>query len=577
MGAIKGFKLAEPYDPPHQAQLKFIMEGELAETLDNERTLITRAKLTNYRVTGEPEFIVTTPQCVRNNTNELINSPGRLRVETADGRFSIEGEGFLWREANSSLVISNRVHTVIEAGLLDPEHPGSTNRSSNGGAGEVHVYSDHFTYDSEPGLGIYSGNVHVSGTNRDLAMTSALLRVKLPAQERQLHTITAETNVVIDYSGLHATGDRADYWVSNAIARITGHPTWRAAPREGSGDELVIDRTNKFFQANGNAWMKMPGASLGPTTFMLGTNTAVPSSPAAATNQFVEVWSERYEFHTNWGVFRDHVRVVERRGGEEFRQMTCGLLTVTLAGSNELQTLVADGDVVIDQETNRLAGGRAVYTATNGMLELTRKPYWRAGPREGRGDKLQIWRDQMLVSGNAMMRLPASELAESVSSGTNQPRSRPAAAQLAEIYSQDYTLRTNRAVFRGGIYATHPQMNLACERLEVELGTGGGKIVTAEQGVAFDLKDEHDQSMHGAGDKAIYTVRRAGNITNDVLRLIGNPALVQTSNTVGTASVLLLNRATGELVAPNGDYRIQGTGPSFGSNTFVLPKPKISK
>jgi len=34
-------------------------------------------------------------------------------MKTADGQFFTEGEGFLWRQNESILTISNRVHTVI--------------------------------------------------------------------------------------------------------------------------------------------------------------------------------------------------------------------------------------------------------------------------------------------------------------------------------------------------------------------------------------------------------------------------------------------------------------------------------
>ena len=576
LGPIKGFKLAEAYDAPNQSQLKFLIEGTRAEILDKDRTLITTAKLQTFRIDGEAEFLVTTPQCVHNAATESIGSPGPLRVQTADGKFTIEGEGFLWKQTNSSLIISNRVHTIIEPTLLEGTATNEPVSKTSGGSGQVHIYSDRFVYDANPGLGLYSGNVRVTGTNRDLSMTTEVLRVKVPAQERQFQTITAETNVVIDYAGLHGTGQWAEYSASNGIARLRGHPTWRAGLREGRGDELVIDRTNRLFQANGNAWMKVPGASLGPATFLLSTNSSSPQEPTS-TNQVVEVWSDHYEFRTNWGVFGDRVRVHERQNNQDLRQMTCRLLTVTLAGTNELQTLEADGNVVIDQETNRLGGGKAIYTATNGLLEMTQKPYWQSGLRNGRGDKLEITRDQMLVIGNASMRLPAEELAQSPTSGTNQPQAKASSPQFADIYSQEYTLWTNRAVFRGGIYVTHPQMNLVCEKLEAQLGSGEGKTVTAEQGVVFDLKDERGQTLHGAGNKAVYTVGFSGDATNGLLRLTGTPAMVQSTNGLATSSVLLLNRATGDLSAPGGDYHLQGTGPALNTNRFELPKPRISK
>ena len=36
------------------------------------------------------------------------------KLQTGDGKFRVEGDGFLWRQNDSFLTISNHVHTVIE-------------------------------------------------------------------------------------------------------------------------------------------------------------------------------------------------------------------------------------------------------------------------------------------------------------------------------------------------------------------------------------------------------------------------------------------------------------------------------
>jgi hypothetical protein len=37
-------------------------------------------------------------------------------LQNGDGKFVVEGEGFLWRQTNSFLTISNNVRTRIENG-----------------------------------------------------------------------------------------------------------------------------------------------------------------------------------------------------------------------------------------------------------------------------------------------------------------------------------------------------------------------------------------------------------------------------------------------------------------------------
>ena len=46
--------------------------------------------------------------------NGTASSAGRLQVQYRDGKIRVEGEGFLWRQSDSFLTISNHVSTVIE-------------------------------------------------------------------------------------------------------------------------------------------------------------------------------------------------------------------------------------------------------------------------------------------------------------------------------------------------------------------------------------------------------------------------------------------------------------------------------
>ena len=43
-----------------------------------------------------------------------VYSDGRLEAQSGDGRFFFEGQGFLLQQTNSTLTISNRVHTIIK-------------------------------------------------------------------------------------------------------------------------------------------------------------------------------------------------------------------------------------------------------------------------------------------------------------------------------------------------------------------------------------------------------------------------------------------------------------------------------
>jgi hypothetical protein len=113
---VKDFRWPEYYDPPHQNQMKSLLAGAEAQPQANGKFLIKELKLEMYRENGEREVVVEAPECVYDSAQRVARSAGRLQVQTGDGRFLIEGEGFLWQQTNSSLIISNRAHTIVRPG-----------------------------------------------------------------------------------------------------------------------------------------------------------------------------------------------------------------------------------------------------------------------------------------------------------------------------------------------------------------------------------------------------------------------------------------------------------------------------
>jgi len=258
-------------------------------------------------------------------------------------------------------------------------------------------------------------------------------------------------------------------------------------------------------------------------------------------------------------------------------------LTATFTGTNELQRLVAEKNVVIQEEDKRFTGQTAVFTGTNGILELTGPPAptWQAGERRGSGTLVRVdtRQDEMLVSGNASMRLPAEELGEgnSLPSKVRTAQSRTGTKQFGDISCEQYVVRLDKnAVFRGGVHATHPRMNLTCETLTVLAPPPAEKVLIAEQAVVFDLADEKGQKIHGTGDKAVYTNSITSTLTNDLLTLSGNPARLATTTATNENNVIVLDRSRNVLIT-RGDYRLYGTTKAADTNVFGLPKTKLPK
>lgn len=618
----KGFQSADNFGPPNETQIKSLLKGERARPLENGKVQVFQAELSTFNTNGQPELFIRAPECLYDQPNQEVSSPGPLHVQTADGRFSIEGEGFLWQQTNSVLLISNQVHTVVKPELM--EGPNRNARAKEPAkTSPIEIFSHRFEYNRTAGQGVYREAVRVTGTDLDLASGRLTLLVPMSETNRAatLQSVTAQENVALAYGGIHATGDTAVYAAQTGLATLTGHPAWRAEQREGRGDELVIDRTNRIFKANGHAWLRMPGQTFGSSGFLAGTNRlaarttgappgvpalagtnglashtlgvpALAGSPlganrltpaAAATNRWVEINSDNYEFHTNSAVFNHHVQVHELVNNQPAGNLACATLTAHFTGTNELQNLVAEKHVVIREGDKRFAGETAVFNGTNGVLTLTGKPSWKAGTREGNGNELQVdsQRNEMLVRGNASMKLPAEELGQGTAlapAAARKPQSKPETPQVATIFCEEYRVQPERAVFRGGVYATHPRMNWTCEVLTVLAPTKAEKVLIAEQGVTFDLdlaNEKHDK-IHGTGDKAEYTNSITSALTNDLLTLTGSPARLATANATNENNVILLDRARNQLIS-RGNYRVFGTTKAMDTNVFSFPKTSVLK
>jgi hypothetical protein len=113
-GHASDFNTVEYFDPPHERQVRSRVSGAEAVPQPGGLLVVKQFKLETFALDGKPEIVVTAPECVYDALKNMASSPGHLAVRTGDGKFRVEGEGFLWRQNDSLLTISNRVHTVIE-------------------------------------------------------------------------------------------------------------------------------------------------------------------------------------------------------------------------------------------------------------------------------------------------------------------------------------------------------------------------------------------------------------------------------------------------------------------------------
>ncbi len=632
-------KRAEYYGPPNQTRMRSFLEWAQGQPLTNDQYLITEPRLQTFSVQGERTMGVQAPQCVLDTRRGTLSSSGPMQAQLAEGKFSISGDGFLWRQTNSDLVISNHVRTLLHPDLL-----ARASAEAGPGKGPVEILSRQFEYSTNYGQAVWQGDVRVKG--EQLALSCGVLKANLlsgrrdvqslvapstgapapgPRQDTslsqgRLESITAEQEVSVDYAGVQATGDTAIYTAETDQVHLSGHPTWRAQSREGTADKLVLERTNQVLRATGHGVLKMPGQGLARVG-LLSPGGPDPTNAVPAKDQTLEVRSESYIIRTNLAQFRGPVEASERAGDEVRGTMSCGLLTVGFGQTNQLERMVAERQVIIRQEGTQFLAGKAVYEATNGVMELTEQPRWQAGSRQGRGDLIWLSTkpEGMLVVGNASMRLPAEQLAlaevsshgasgRPAASSAGRPAdgatNRPPAARLAGtnppvavITAEEYTVTAGGAVFEQDAHIEHPQMNWSSQTITVQCPEGGkSRHILAERAVRFELTGEKDQTIEGQGDQADYAYSVTNGITNEVMVLTGHPAQLvlrrpaaqsaptgnpaQSKTEQGTVrdTLITLDRTRDRIRTSKGmRWEIHIEAPPMNTNSFRMPEYKLKK
>jgi hypothetical protein len=110
------FTSTEYYEPPHQQQIKSVMSGAEALPQPGGLLVIKQLKLETFDLDGKLEITIMAPECIYDTIKGVANSTGHLQVRIGDGKIRTEGDGFLWRQREQKLIISNNVCTVFENG-----------------------------------------------------------------------------------------------------------------------------------------------------------------------------------------------------------------------------------------------------------------------------------------------------------------------------------------------------------------------------------------------------------------------------------------------------------------------------
>jgi hypothetical protein len=125
LGHATAFSSDMYFEPPNEEKVKMRLSGEEATPLPGGYLDIKSLRLETFTTNGTTELEAESPQCTYRVPEGVVDSAGHLEVRSGDGKLHLGGDGFAFvlKEGATSLVISNRVHTVIEGGLLKPFKP----------------------------------------------------------------------------------------------------------------------------------------------------------------------------------------------------------------------------------------------------------------------------------------------------------------------------------------------------------------------------------------------------------------------------------------------------------------------
>jgi hypothetical protein len=120
-GSATDFTSVEYYPAPDEAQVKSRLSGTQASPMPGGLLVIKQFKLEMFNTNGMVQAVVNAPECTYDTLHGVANSPGQLFLQNGDGKIRIQGVGFLWRQTDSFLTISNNVRTVIENDVITPQ------------------------------------------------------------------------------------------------------------------------------------------------------------------------------------------------------------------------------------------------------------------------------------------------------------------------------------------------------------------------------------------------------------------------------------------------------------------------
>ncbi len=596
-GTASDFRATDYYDPPNETQMKWLLTGAEAQMQSGGRYRIKQLKLESFRVNGEREIIVEAPECLYDTSKGRANSAGRLDARSGDGRLAIGGEGFLWDQAGSTLVISNQIRSVIQRVLTNAPD-----------VGPLVVTSRWFSFEATNRCAVFHDEVR--GDDPELAFTCGQLAVSAAPGGEAFEVIEAGPSLVIigKADGRRATADRAVYTRSIERVELIGNVTWQQGQHSGRADRAVVHRLERDVVATGRVAMKLPRESLAVTGMLLSN-----SNLAGATNRDVawaDLFADQFHSRSNVTVVEGAVRLVDGTN-----QLSCDKLTWRAATATaQDETATAEGNVRVERGTRRLRASHAVYSRTNATIVFTGEPEWAERQTEGRAESVTVRTEtgEIHAQNQVTVKLMLGAQRARFLTLFPEPGANPAASQEIEVAARKFTAGGREVVFLGDVRAHQlpiggAEPRLQCGELVVNFTVGGkqAESLQARENVVYEqglpgttngpamYRQLTTRSLTARADPATgallnlmaegdVRIEQAGNVAQsgratytaatDLLELVDNPLLETPQAVITGAQTLFWDRANARFVG-TGPFKIQFKPDGVNQTAGKLEKP----
>jgi lipopolysaccharide export system protein LptA len=484
-GVVTGYNATRYYPAPNFKQMEMKLTGAEAMQLPGatRQFRITKPVFVSFEPNGATQVTIETPECIFDETDSKarrVSSTETLAMRTGDGRFSIVGKGFLWRQEEKILIISNDVRAVIQW----------TNN-----APPLEITSRWFEFDAERQRGVFHDDVHGEDTNQvftceRLTVSGTVDKTKRltvgpgVAGRGSFEMIEADGELVITGKSRpgHAKAQRGSFLQTEQRVDLVGDAEWSFNGYAGSADRMTVWMVNTNIDAVGKVKLSLPRASLGAAGGLF-TTTNAPAKVTAADTNVVTLFADRFTRRGPQLLAEGAVRV-----NDGTNQLTCDRLEGQQATPQAPdETAIATGNVFVGREGGGIYSERAVYSkaADQVLFTGTARPRFVQGQASGTAGRIIARPTTREVRAENDVAVTLTFAADSETllnvlpeTKTNRVEKTSGTNQTVQVTARTFALRDRHAVFAGNVEArqlpadgSEPRMR--CGELDIQLAVAG--------------------------------------------------------------------------------------------------------